>query len=128
MVISQVFVIFVEFFIVNSLFNKFNLLEEYDFNQIMLCFSLVWFGYSFSEMAFRGFDQFSYLIVRGKFDLDGKKQQAKDYIKQLMNPTESEMDYINSFIAKEYKPELLFDDAEIVERIRKHPMALWKCK
>ena len=69
MVISQVFVIFVEFFIVDSLFNKFNLLEEYDFNQIMLCFSLVWFGYSFSEMAFRGFDQFSYLIVRGKFDL-----------------------------------------------------------
>lgn len=73
-------------------------------------------------------DLFPVLAVRDKFDLDGKKQQAKDYIKHLMNPTESEMDYINSFIAKEYKPELLFDDAEIVERIRKHPMALWKCK
>jgi len=73
-------------------------------------------------------DLFSVLAVRDKFDLDGKKQQAKDYIKHLMNPTESEMDYINSFIAREYKPELLFDDAEIVERIRKHPMALWKCK
>ena len=69
MVISQLFVILVELFVVNSLFAKFNLLEEYDFDRIVLCFSLVWFGYSFSEMAFRGFDQFSYLIVRGKLDI-----------------------------------------------------------
>ena len=69
MVISQVFIIFVELFVVDSLFTKFNLLGEYNIYQIMLCFSLVWFGYSFSEMAFRGFDQFDYLIVRGKLDL-----------------------------------------------------------
>ena len=24
------------------------------------------------------------------------------------------------------KPELLFDDGEIIERIKEHPMALWK--
>ena len=29
---------------------------------------------------------------------------------------------------KEYNPELLFEDLEILERIRNHPMALWKCK
>lgn len=32
------------------------------------------------------------------------------------------------FIVKEYKPELLFEDTEIVERIQNHLMALWKCK
>ena len=26
----------------------------------------------------------------------------------------------------EYKPELLFDDGKIIERIEEHPMALWK--
>ena len=68
------------------------------------------------------------LAVRKKFDLEGKKQQAKEYIASLMKPTEAEMDYMESFIAKEYKPELLFEDAEIIERLRNHPMALWKCK
>ena len=68
------------------------------------------------------------LAVRNKFDLEGKKQQAKEYIASLMKPTEAEMDYMESFIAKEYKPELLFEDAEIIERLRNHPMALWKCK
>ena len=35
---------------------------------------------------------------------------------------------MNRFIAKEYAPELLFDDKEIVERIKEHPMAIWKCQ
>lgn len=73
-------------------------------------------------------DLFPVLAVRDKFDLEGKKQQAKEYIASLMKPTEAENDYMERFIAKEYKPELLFDDAEIVERLRNHPMALWKCK
>lgn len=66
--------------------------------------------------------------MKDKFDLEGKKQQAKEYIASLMKPTEAEMDYMERFIAKEYKPESLFEDAEIVERLRDHPMALWKCK
>jgi predicted nucleotidyltransferase component of viral defense system len=73
-------------------------------------------------------DLFPVLAVKDKFDLDGKKQQAKEYIASLMRPTEAEMEYMERFIAKEYKPELLFEDDEITERIRNHPMALWKCK
>ena len=53
---------------------------------------------------------------------------AKEYIASLMKPTAQEMEYMERFIAKEYKPELLFEDTEIVERIQNHPMALWKCK
>ena len=73
-------------------------------------------------------DLFPVLAVRDKFDLEGKKRQAKEYIASLMNPTDAENDYMARFIAKEYKPEWLFDDEEIVERLRNHPMALWKCK
>ena len=73
-------------------------------------------------------DLFPVLAVKDKFDLEGKKQQAKEYIASLMKPTAQEMEYMERFITKEYKPELLFEDAEIVERIRNHPMALWKCK
>ena len=45
-----------------------------------------------------------------------------------MKPTEAEIEYMERFIEKEYKPELLFENAEIIERLRDHPMALWKCK
>jgi len=34
--------------------------------------------------------------------------------------------FVDSFNQGEYKPEVLFDDHEIVERIKEHPMALWK--
>ncbi len=34
---------------------------------------------------------------------------------------------MDRFVSGEYRPELLFDDAEILAKIEKHPMALWKC-
>ena len=37
-------------------------------------------------------------------------------------------EYMDCFMAKEYRPELLFDDEQIIERIKEHPMALWKCQ
>lgn len=73
-------------------------------------------------------DLFPVLAVKEKFDLEEKKQQAKEYIATIMKPTETELEYMDRFIAKEYKPELLFEDSEIVERLRSHPMALWKCR
>lgn len=73
-------------------------------------------------------DLFPVLAVKDKFDLEGKKQKAKEYIHSIMKPTSLEMEYMERFIAKEYKPELLFEDTEIIERLQNHPMALWKCK
>ena len=61
------------------------------------------------------------------FDLEGRKQQIKDYIQSLMIMTDSEKEYIYRFSKHEYQPELLFEDTEIVERIKDHPMAIWKC-
>ena len=73
-------------------------------------------------------DLFPVLATRDKFDLEAKKQQAKDYISTIMQLTKDEMNYMECFEAKNYKPELLFEDEEILERVRNHPMALWKCK
>ena len=42
--------------------------------------------------------------------------------------TDKEEEYIDRFEAKDYCPELLFDDPDILSNIQKHPMALWKCK
>ena len=72
-------------------------------------------------------DLFPVISKKDNFKLEERKIQAKQYIKDLIQLTEKENEYIERFRAKEYRPELLFDEDEIVTRICEHPMALWKC-
>lgn len=73
-------------------------------------------------------DLFPVLGVNKKFALEEKKLQAKEFIAAVMMLQDGEKEYMDRFISKEYRPELLFGDYEIVERIKNHPMALWKCR
>ena len=69
-----------------------------------------------------------FLGLKGSFDLEEHKRICREYIRTLMVPTEQENEYMLHFEQKEYKPELLFEDTAILDRIRMHPMALWKCR
>lgn len=71
---------------------------------------------------------FPVIEVKANFDLEGMKEKSKSYIRNLMILTDSEKEYLEKFEAKQYHPELLFEDEEIVERIKNHPMAIWKCR
>ena len=73
-------------------------------------------------------DLFPVISKKDNFQLEERKQKAKEYISNLMQLTMDEIEYINQFIEKNYRPELLFKDQEIIERIARHPMALWKCR
>ena len=42
--------------------------------------------------------------------------------------TKEEKEYLDRFENGEYIPELLFEDENILDRIRNHPMALWKTR
>lgn len=68
-VISQTFAMFVELFTVMTLLNKFKLLEIYNTHELLLSFSILWLGFSLSEMFGRGFDNFSKIIINGNFDI-----------------------------------------------------------
>lgn len=67
--ISQVLYMLIELFAIYALFTKFQLLDVYDINKLLLGFSTIWLGYSITEIFGRGFDQFSKIIVNGEFDL-----------------------------------------------------------
>lgn len=71
-------------------------------------------------------DLFPVLRKKDNFDLESRKSSVKKYIKELMVLTPEEKQYLELFEAKEYRPELLFKDAEILNNIKTHPMALWK--
>lgn len=73
-------------------------------------------------------DLFPVLSKKDNFMLEERKAQSKGYITELMQLTDCEQEYMDRFIAKEYRPELLFDDEAIVERLKEHPMAIWKCQ
>jgi len=71
-------------------------------------------------------DLFPVIATKEFFDLDEKKMNAKNFIRQLMCLTEQEKEFLERFEKKEYRPELLFRDEEILKRIENHPMARWK--
>jgi len=73
-------------------------------------------------------DLFPVLNKKDNFQLDERKKLAKIFMANLMVLTDEEKQYIENFENKKYTPELLFDDDEIIDRIRNHPMAIWKCK
>ncbi len=55
-------------------------------------------------------------------------RETEKFLSNLLVFTARESEFIDKFRKREYNPELLFDDSQIVERIRHHPMALWKTK
>ena len=62
------------------------------------------------------------------FDFEVAKTEVLQFLENLLDLTDSETAFIDAFIAKEYRPELLFEDEEIIKNIHNHPMAYWKIK
>ena len=54
--------------------------------------------------------------------------QVKAYLSQLLILTDNEKMFIENFNRGVYQPDLLFDDAEIIELVREHPLAAWKTR
>lgn len=69
------------------------------------------------------------VLKKGTFyDLEAIKKNVCDYLKDLMVLSDTERQFIKQFNSGEYKPELLFDDMEIIKRVNSHPMAIWKTR
>ena len=69
------------------------------------------------------------MLHKGTFyDLPQVKNRVSEFISDLFVLTDSETVFINEFNDGRYSPELLFDDSEIIHRIKNHPMALWRTR
>lgn len=62
------------------------------------------------------------------FDAEQAHDQVIAYLKEVLIPDTEELAFWSAFREKEYHPELLFHDQNILSRICQHPMALWKCR
>ena len=66
--LSQFLVFFTYYFIIIALFNKFDNIKGFTMYEVLLCFSIIQFGFAFNEVFARGIDQFDKLIITGNFD------------------------------------------------------------
>ena len=66
--ISQLFVFFTYYFIIIALFDRFNNIKGFSVYEVLLCFSIIQFGFAFNETFFRGIDRFEDLIIDGSLD------------------------------------------------------------
>lgn len=59
-------------------------------------------------------------------DIEKYKDSVRPFLLELIDLTEQQKEFLSMFNQKIYKPELLFSDKNILERIASHPMIVWK--
>ena len=66
--ISQFGVFFTYYFATIALFQKFNNIKGFSLYEVLLCFSIIHFGFAFNEVFFKGIDKFEKFIIDGSLD------------------------------------------------------------
>ena len=61
-----------------------------------------------------------------KSNVDDMKQSVRKYLKDILVIDDNIKLFYDKFQKSIYEPELLFEDKKIVERIKEHPMIIWK--
>lgn len=85
---------------------------------------------------FSSIDAISFYNIRTKltpvlkkgdqFNFEFAKNEVIEYLISLISLNDNEKLFIDNFYKGFYTPELLFEDEDIINRIKEHPMAIWK--
>lgn len=66
--LSQILVFFSYYFVIVALFQKFDNIKGFTIYEVLLCFSIIHFGFAMNETFARGIDKFDKLMKKGEFD------------------------------------------------------------
>ncbi|MGL4520391.1 MAG: nucleotidyl transferase AbiEii/AbiGii toxin family protein [Phocaeicola sp.] len=130
-----------------DLYDVYNMISNSVFAEVdlkMLRKSILFYlaiGGSYSpklEYSFDAIDKLKFPQIRAhlipvlrkseQFDFEEAKRTVKEFLTSLVAFTDEEKRFIEEFNSNNYVPELLFDDKEIIQRIKLHPMAIWKTR
>lgn len=67
-IIGNIFVFTASYVMIVSLFEKFGNIKGFTVYEVLLCFGIMNFGFSFNELFFRGIDKFEDFIIDGSLD------------------------------------------------------------
>jgi predicted nucleotidyltransferase component of viral defense system len=63
-----------------------------------------------------------------RFNLQTAKDNVGNFLLNELMLKDNEKEFLKLFRSGNYKPQLLFDDNEIVKRIENHPMVMWRLR
>lgn len=67
-VIGNIFIFTASYIMIYALFEKFGNIKGFTVYEVLLCFGIMNFGYTFNEIFFRGVDTFETFIIDGSLD------------------------------------------------------------
>lgn len=116
-----------------------DVLSDYDlFRKCFIFYNMVGGEQDTDTLNYDKLDKYSYNDIKRYLKPVIKKDDIFDYkravefvkakMRTLLVPANSEMEFIQAFRCKDYRPDLLFDDKTIMERISAHPMAMWRTR
>lgn len=123
---------------VNSMINN-NIIENNNLlRKCLIFYNMVGGEQDIDDISFENVESINFakfkaqlkpvLVKNDKFNLNEAKDNVINYLKTLITIGKDERKFIEEFRNKNYRPELLFDDETIINNIKLHPMALWRCQ
>ncbi len=87
-------------------------------------------AFDFANLSKRDFQRMlNPMLHKGvPFHHEAAIAKVSSFLAGLFQFEADELEFARLFAIKEYRPELLFDDLDIVKRIKDHPMALWRMR
>ena len=90
-------------------------------------------SYSFEAINRLNFSHFRAHLIpvlrkSEQFNFEDGKRVVLNFLTNFVVLTDNEKLFVENFNNHLYSPELLFDNMDIVDRIKEHPMAIWKTR
>lgn len=121
--------------------SKYDLFDDEEKKLLKQCFMLEYIAvndYKLKDMKIDNIERLKRQDIKTKLlptlkdrnprnsNIDEMKQVVREYLKDILIVDDKTKEFYDKFQKGIYEPELLFDNEEIIERIKKHPMIMWK--
>ncbi len=121
--------------------SKYDLFDDEEKKLLKQCFMLEYIAvndYKLKDMKIDNIERLKRQDIKTKLlptlkdrnprnsNIDEMKQVVREYLKDILIVDDKTKEFYDKFQKGIYEPELLFDNEEIIERIKKHPMIIWK--
>ncbi|MGN1384749.1 MAG: nucleotidyl transferase AbiEii/AbiGii toxin family protein [Clostridia bacterium] len=121
--------------------SKYDLFDDEEKKLLKQCFMLEYIAvndYKLKDMKIDNIEKLKRQDIKTKLlptlkdrnprnsNIDEMKQAVREYLKDILIVDDRTKEFYDKFQKGIYEPELLFDNEEIIERIKEHPMIIWK--
>lgn len=121
--------------------SKYDLFDDEEKKLLKQCFMLEYIAvndYKLKDMKIDNIERLKRQDIKTKLlptlkdrnprnsNIDEMKQSVREYSKDILIVDDKTKEFYDKFQKGIYEPELLFDNEEIIERIKEHPMIIWK--